>query len=137
MMVASKTVSWEVFRAELVNHLGVKRAQVIYCEQTGYPSSTLYYWKKLDEVPAEAYDRIADIEIGACDTARFKGYHTKKFFNRVVELSNSNTPIRRIAAILTEEMGRKVTEGAVKSARFREKARITGYRTRGAEADHA
>lgn len=133
-MVAAKTVSWEVFRTQLVNHLGVKRAQAIYCEQTNYPSSTLYYWKKLDEVPVEAFERIADIEIGACDTTRFKGYHTKKFFNRVVELSNENLPIKRIAAILTEEMGRKVTEGAVKSARFREKDRIAGYRTRGVDS---
>lgn len=129
---------FDKFRTELVDHVGLKRAQMIFCEQTGYSISTFYHWKKLGFVPQEAFDKIADIEIGECDTHRFKGYHTQKFFNRVVEMSNSNTPIKKIAAVLSIELGRKVTEGAVKSARFRVKDRIPNYKTRGAgPEDHA
>ena len=127
-----QTVPWDVFREELVNHVGVKRAQMIFCEQTGCAISTFFHWKRQGGVPQEVFDQIADIEIGECDTARFKGYHTQKFFNRVVALSNQDTPIKKIAEILSTEMGRKVTEGAVKSARFRMKERIPNYKTRGA-----
>ena len=126
------TVTFDHFRTELRNHVGVKRAQMIFCEQTGYTISTFYHWKQQGLVPKEAFDKIADIEIGACDTQRFKGYHTQKFFNRVVELSNANTPIKVMASMLTDELGRKITEGAIKSARYRMKERIPGYKTRGA-----
>jgi hypothetical protein len=128
-------VAWDEFRTELVNHVGVKRAHVIFCEQTGYSSSTFYHWKRMDQVPREALEKIADIEIGECDKERFKGFHSQKFFRRVVELSNKNTPIKEIARTLTEELGRKITEGAVKSARFRMKEKIPGYKTRGAGPD--
>jgi hypothetical protein len=131
-MVVANPVSWETFRRELVSHVGVKRAHAIFSEATGYASSTIYYWKKMDQVPMEAFDKIASIEIGEMDSNRFKGYHTQKFFKRVVELSNQNTPIKEMASILTEELGRKVTDGAVKSARFRMKDQIPGYKTRGA-----
>lgn len=130
--MASDTVPFEDFRDELRRHVGVKRAQMIFCEQTGYSISTFYHWQRQKAVPKEAFDKIADIEIGACDTKRFKGYHTQKFFNRVVELSNKNTPIKEMATLLSAELGRKVTEGAVKSARYRMKDRIPGYKTRGA-----
>jgi hypothetical protein len=121
-----------MFRKELIAHVGIKRCQIIFCEQTGYQTSRLYLWKAQGSVPRAAFDQIADIEIGLCDSDRFKGFHTQRFFNRVVELSNANVPIKRIAATLTTEMGRKVTDGAVKSARFRMKDKITAYRTRGA-----
>ena len=125
-------VPWETFKTELVNHVGVKRAHAIFCEQTGYASSTFYLWKRSGSVPQAAFDKIADIEIGACDHKRFKGYHTQKFFRRVIELSNANTPIKDMAQIISAELGRKITEGAVKSARFRMKDQIPGYKTRGA-----
>jgi hypothetical protein len=131
-MVVANPVSWDKFQAELVAHVGVKRAHVIFCEATGHSSSNLYYWKQIGEVPQEVFDEIATIEIGEMDSKRFKGFHTQKFFKRVVELSNQNTPIKEMARILTEELGRKVTDGAVKSARFRMKDQIPGYKTRGA-----
>ncbi len=130
--MASDTVPFEVFRDELRRHVGVKRAQMIFCEQTGYSISTFYHWQRQQAVPKEAFGKIADIEIGACDTKRFKGYHTQKFFNRVVELSNKNTPIKEMAKRLAVERGRKVNERAIKSARDRMKDRIPGYKTRGA-----
>ncbi len=130
-MAEKETVSWDDFKRELTNHVGVKRAQSIFSEQTGYEISIVQYWKSQGVVPRSAYDKIEGIEIGACDSERFKGYHTRRFFDRVVDLSNCETPIKQIAAMLSREMNRKITEGAVKSARFRMKERIPGYRTRG------
>lgn len=126
------TVSWDSFKDELIRHVGIKRAQVIFSEETNTPQTLLSYWKGRDVVPREAYDLIAGIEIGKVDSDRFKGFHTKRFFERVIELSNQNIPLASMSAILTKEFSRKVTEGAVKSARYRMKERIEGYRTRGA-----
>lgn len=130
--MVAKTISWRKFEKALVNHVGKKRAHMIFCEETEFESSTLYYWKKMDAVPTQAFEQIEKIDVEKSDVDRFKGYHTNRFFARVVELSNENVPIKDIAARLTEEFDRKVTQGSVKSARFRMKDKIDGYRSRGA-----
>lgn len=110
--------------------MGETRRYIIFCEQTQYAHTTLYYWRKKDRVPEAAFAAVQSIDRDACDQNRFKGFHTKSFFKRVVELSNEGKTIRVIADILTRETGRKITEGAIKSARFRHKDDIENYKSR-------
>lgn len=125
-------IAWDTFKTELINHVGERRAQTIFSEQTGYSMTLMQWWRREGSVPGEAFDKIADIEIGACDSDRFKGYHSHQFGARVVALSNQNTPIKKIATMLSKEFNRKITEGAVKASRYRQKGKIVGYKTRGA-----
>lgn len=128
----SDSVAWLHFKTELIRHVGEKRPQSIFCEHTGYTPSLVSYWRRRDQVPTEAYDKIAGIPITDTDPIRFQGFHTKKFFDRVIELSCANTPVAKMSVMLSAEFHRKVTEGSVKSARHRMKSQIPGYRTKGA-----
>lgn len=131
-VMASAYVPWNDFYTALVSHVGEKRAVAIFCEETDFNESSVYVWKRQDRVPADAMARVNEIDLEIADSVRFKGFHSQRFFKRVVELSNVHMPIRDIARTLTNEFGRKITIGAVKSARFRFKDQIPGYRTRGA-----
>lgn len=130
--MVSRKIPWETFKAELINHVGARRAQTIFSEQTGYSISLIQWWRREDAVPQEAFDKIATIEIGAIDSEKFKGYLTPAFRERVVALSNADTPLKDMAEMLSREFNRKVTVGAVKACRYRLKDQIPGYRTRGA-----
>lgn len=125
-------VAWKVFKSALIERVGVRRAQTIFSEQTGYPSGLLQWWRRRGSVPVEAMEKLAEIEVEACDNQRFKGFHTSRFGKRVVELSNQTpTPtIKEIADILSGEFERKITEGSVKATRYRLKDQISGYKSR-------
>lgn len=131
MLSMALFVPWEEFHSKLLAHVGERRAVAIFCEETDFNESSVYVWKRLDKVPCEAMEKLGHINVVGIDCVRFKGFHSQKFFRRVVELSNLHMPIRDMAKTLSEEFERKITIGAVKSARFRFKDKIPRYRTRG------
>lgn len=129
----SGNVRWDEFMLKLGEHLGTtKRAQTIFCEQTEYSLSSLQYWRKRNQVPEKAVALIATIDREGCDFQTFKGYHKVKFADRVVALSKTPMTLKQMADKLSQEFGRKITENAIKGARYRHKAKIDSYKNRDA-----
>jgi hypothetical protein len=123
--------TWKTFIDKLAEHLGTaRRSQTIFCEQTKYTQSSLQHWRKKDQVPLYVFSEIQTIKKDECDFTNFRGFHKKKFSDRLVELSAQKKSLREMATILSGEFNRKVTENAVKGARYRHRDRIDSYRQR-------
>jgi hypothetical protein len=127
----SDGVSWGSFITKLSEHLGTeRRAQTIFCEQTKYTLSSLQHYRKKDCVPHYVVAEIDNIKKEECDFVAFRGFHKKKFADRLVELSAQKKSLKEMADILSKEFNRKVTENAVKGARYRHREKIESYRGR-------
>lgn len=125
------SVPWKTFVEKLTEHLGTsRRAQTIFCEQTKYTQSSLQHWRKRDQVPHYVHAEIDTIKKDECDFTNFRGFHKKRFADRLVELSAQKKSLKEMATILSSEFNRKVTENAVKGARYRHRDRIESYRQR-------
>lgn len=127
----SQNVAWNVFFELLTSHLGAeRRAQTIFCEQTKYSLSNLQHWRKRNEVPSYVVQDIKAIKVEDCDFTNFRGFHKKQFTDRLIELSAGTKSLRDISLLLSDEFNRKVTENAVKGARYRHREKIASYRPR-------
>ena len=130
-MSTSEPRPWDDFISALEAHLGsLKRAQTNFCENTDYSLSTLQHWRKSNKVPAAAFEALSTIDPKTCADSYFRGYHTTKFTNSLIELSATNKTLAEIAEALSKEYNRKVTENMVKGIRYRNKDRINAYRSR-------
>ncbi len=130
-MVKGTTRPWREFVARLTEHLGSpRRAQTNFCENSEYSLSSLQHWRKIDRVPPEAFAAIEKIDPEKCPQSNFKGYHSTKFTQRVIQLSAERQTLSMIAQILTKEFGRPVTENMIKGVRYRNKDKIDAYQSR-------
>lgn len=127
----SDGVPWKEFIERLTAQLGTeRRAQTIFSEQTKYTLSSLQHWRKRDCVPQYVVDDIKTIKPEDCDFQTFRGFHKKKFADRLVELSAQRKTLKEMSTILSKEFNRKVTENAIKGARYRHREKIDSYRAR-------
>jgi uncharacterized protein (DUF885 family) len=130
-MVKASSKTWSEFIEKLNGHLGSpRRAQTNFCENSEYSLSSLQHWRKINRVPDEAFAAVEKIDPEKCSPSNFKGYHSTKFTQRVVELSAERQTLSTIAQTLSQEFGRNVTENMVKGVRYRNKSEIESYQSR-------
>ena len=75
---------------------------------------------------------VKTIDKEDCDFEVFKGYHKSQFANRLITLSASNMTLKQMSETLSKEFGRKITENAIKGARYRMRDKIDTYKQRAA-----
>lgn len=130
-MAKGNSRQWSEFIDTLTDHLGnSRRAQTNFCENSEYSLSSLQHWRKINKVPDEAFEAITRIDAEKCSPSNFKGYHTQKFTQRIIELSADRQTLSVIAQTLSEEFGRNVTENMIKGVRYRNKDQIEQYQSR-------
>jgi hypothetical protein len=133
-MAKGQTRPWADFIAELTEHLGSpRRAQTNFTENSDYSLSSLQHWRKTDKVPEEAFAVLKKIDASKCSPSSFAGYHSTSFTKRVIELSAERKTLSVIAATLTQEFKRNVSENMIKGVRYRNKEVIDSYQSRDAE----
>ncbi len=130
-MAKAAAKTWSEFIEKLTSHLGnPRRAQTNFCENSEFSLSSLQHWRKIDRVPDEAFEAIEKIDPEKCSPSNFKGYHSTKFTQRVIELSAERQTLSTIAQTLSKEFGRNVTENMIKGVRYRNKTAIESYQSR-------
>lgn len=112
------------FRAAVFASLGRDdRWQSEYCEQTGVNLSKIQQWRKSGKVPAVNYDMATNLVAPKSEGSKPRQSWTTADYERMETLLNGpDSPnYKTVAAILSTEWGRNITENAIKGAVNRRK----------------
>lgn len=101
------------------------RWQSEYSEQTGIHLSKLQQWRKTNKVPATNYEMATNLSAPKSDGTKQRQSWTEVEYSRMEALLNGpdQPNYKTVAATLTSEWGRRITENAIKGAVNRRKSK--------------